>query len=471
MKTDRGPHVDTEPTATPRIELAFFGLLLGMLLVQLDTNIVVAALPTISADVGAGGAIAGVTAAYLLAVTVTTPVAGKLGDVVGRRAVFVTSVLVFAAGSLACAAAPTMAMLVAFRAVQGAGGAGLVVTAVSTLGALFDKTELIRRQIWLTGVTAVAALAGPPAGGHLSELAGWPAIFLINVPVCALALALGYRGIPGGTGTATLRGFDVAGALLLCTATSCLVVLGSFESLAKSPVAATVILGLAVVAAIAFVRRERRAADPLIPLTIFAEPGLARSITVTAIGGISLFGTFTFIPLAVIAGTGYGVSTVSTLLVALTSGQLAVTATFSIVARRFTRMATWGRLGLILGIAGLGQLAVLPLIDTAPRATALTLAISGLAFSGAALGLLMQAYTLLGISTAPPQHFGSAMATLTLARQLGGSIGTAAFGWLLITLPDPAHAITAILGTAALLLLTATIAAPRSRHEPATEQP
>ncbi|MDQ7911006.1 MFS transporter [Phytohabitans sp. ZYX-F-186] len=240
---------------------------------------------------------------------------------------------------LACAAAPSMALLVAFRAIQGIGGAGLIVTAVSTLGVLFDKAELIRRQIWLTATTAVAALAGPPAGGYLSELAGWPSIFLVNVPICGLALAIGCQGLPGRAGTARLRGFDVAGAMLLLVATSCAVVLGSFEPLASSPVVAPAILALAAVAAIAFVRRERRAADPLIPPAIFATPGLARSITVTAIGGIALFGTFTFVPLAVIAGTGYGISTVSTLLVALTAGQLTVTAAFSIVVRRFLRMA------------------------------------------------------------------------------------------------------------------------------------
>lgn len=471
MQIDKAPQPATRLAVAPRVELAFFGLLLGMLLAQFDTNIVVAALPKISADLKAGPAIAGVTAAYLLTVTVTTPIAGKLGDIVGRRAVFVASVLMFAVGSLACAMAPSMVLLVAFRALQGIGGAGLVVTAVSTLGALFDRTELIRRQIWLTAVTAVAALAGPPAGGYLSELAGWPTVFLVNLPVCMLAVAIGYRGLPGRSDAARLRGFDVSGAVLMLVAASCVVVLGAFESLASSPVLAPAILVLGAIATAALVRRERRAADPLIPPTIFAAPGLARSIAVTAIGGVALFGTFTFVPLAVIAGTGYGVSTVSTLLIALTAGQLTVTATFSIVARKIPRMASWGRLGLLLGVAGLGLLALLPLITTAPDPVVLAVAVVGLALSGGALGLLMQAYTLLGIGTAPPEHFGSAMATLTLARQLGGSIGAAAFGWLLITLSGSPHAVIAILGTAALLLVAAIVVAPRHSDEPQSRQP
>jgi predicted MFS family arabinose efflux permease len=384
--------------------------------------------------------------------------------------VFVGSVLVFAAGSLACALAPSMLLLVAARAVQGIGGAGLVVTAVSTLGVLFDRTELIRRQIWLTAVMAIAALAGPPLGGYLSEFAGWPAIFLVNLPVCVLALAIGYRGLPGKSGTTSLRGFDIAGAVLVLVASSAVVVLGSFEMVASSPVLAPLVLALAVVAAVAFVRREQRAADPLIPPTIFGSPGLARSIAVTGIGGIALFGTFTFVPLAVIAGTGYNVQAVSTLLVALTAGLLVVTATFSVLARKFPRMVPWGRLGLFLGVVGLSLLAVLPLITASAGWVVLSIAVAGLALSGAVLGLLMQAYTLLGISTAPPEHFGSAMATLTLARQLGGSIGAAAFGWLLITMSGSANATVAILGLAALLLAAGFTIAPRRRDEPEAEQ-
>ncbi|MFE2871706.1 MFS transporter [Embleya sp. NPDC059259] len=469
MKTETPPRSGNRRAVPARVELAFFALLLGMLLAQLDTNIVVAALPGIGDDLDAGPAIAGVTAAYLLAVTVTTPIAGKLGDILGRRAVFVGSVLVFAAGSLACALAPSMPLLVAARAVQGIGGAGLIVTAVSTLGMLFDKTELIRRQVWLTAVTAIAALAGPPVGGYLSAWAGWPAIFLVNLPVCVLALVIGCRGLPGRSGTTSLRGFDLAGAVLMLVATSGIVVLGSFEAIAGSVVPSAALLALSVLATIAFVGRERRAADPLVPPAIFASRGLSRSIIVTGIGGAALFGTFTFVPLAVNAGTGYDMSTVSTLLVALTAGQLVITATFSVVARKFPRIVPWGRLGLMLGVVGLGLLSILPLGSTWPSALVLGIALVGLALSGAALGLLMQAYTLLGITSAPPAHFGSAMATLTLARQLGGSIGAAAFGWLLIMMSGSSDATVAILAVAAVLLAIGLVVAPRRRDESEAE--
>jgi MFS family permease len=449
-----------------RRELAFVALMLGMLLAQLDTNIVVAALPTIAADLHAGSAIAGLTAAYLLTVTVTTPLAGKLGDLLGRRVVFVASVLIFAAGSVACALSGSMLTLVLARAVQGIGGSGLIVTAVSTLGELFDKTELVRRQIWLTASMAVSALAGPPLGGFVSTAWGWPAIFLINLPVCVLALAIGTRGLPTRTSRSTLRDFDLAGTLLIAAVASSIVLLGSFDDLATSPLWAPALLIVAVAGTLGFVARERRATDPLIPPALFASVGLAKSIVVTGLTGIALFGTFAFVPLAIIAGTGYDTAAVSTMLVALTGGQLVVSATFAIVARRYPRMAPWGRLGLLMGVVGLGLIATLPLLSSADPTITLALALVGLALAGAALGLSMQAYTILGIATAPSAQIGSAMATLTFARQLGGSLGAATFGWLLIVLPTSPAALSVVLGAAALTLVVGLALAPRRSDEP-----
>jgi MFS family permease len=444
-----------------RTELGFVALMLGMLLAQLDTNIVVAALPSIGGDLGAGAAIAGVTAAYLLTVTVITPLAGKLGDVVGRRTVFALSVGVFAVGSVACALSGSMLALILARALQGVGGAGLIVVAVSTLGELFDKAELVRRQVWLTAVTAVSALAGPPLGGVMSVAWGWPAIFLVNVAVCLVAVVIGVRGLPGRQAAVGLRDFDVLGTVLVAVVAAGVVLLGSFDGLARSVVWAPALVVLVVAGAGFFVRWERRAVDPLIPPSLFASRGLARSIAVTGLSGIALFGSFTFVPLAVIAGTGYDAAAVSGLLVALTGGQLAVTATFSVVARRYPRMAPWGRLGLGTGVVGMGLLALLPGLSHAGPVLAVGVAVVGLVLSGAALGLSMQAYTLLGITTAPPAHFGSAMATLTFARQLGGSLGAAVFGWIVIVLPGSSAALSVALGAAAFALAVGFVVAPR----------
>jgi MFS family permease len=446
-------------------ERAFAALLLGMLVAQLEGTIVVAALPAIGADLGQPEAAPGVFTVSLLAVTVSTPVHGALGDRFGRRAVFVGAMLLFAAGSLTSAVAPTFPALLAARVLQGIGGGGLVVTAISTLGELFDAGERIARQIWGTAVFAVSSLAGPPLGGLVAAAAGWRWVFALPLPICAIALALGWRAVPGPR-ERRHGAFDVGGAALVAVGGAALVALGSSDTLGRSPLWGPLLTGAVLACGVAFVRVERRAANPLVPPGLFAIAPLARAVAVTALSGVALFGTFAFVPLALAAGLGTGTAITGTLLLALTGGQLAASTAFSVLARRRPTLAPWGRLALALGIAGLGLLAALPQL-AGPAPLRYAVAVAGLAMAGAALGLSMAAYTLLGMSLAPPERMGTAMGTLTFARQLGGSLGAAAFGWLLIAAPDPATGLTIVLAAAAAVVACALVIAPRTRHVPA----
>lgn len=445
-------------------ELAFAALLLGMLVAQLEGTIVVAALPAIGADLGQPEAAPAVFTVSLLAVTVSTPVQGALGDRFGRRAVFVGALLLFVAGSLASALASTFPALLAARVLQGVGGGGLVVTAISTLGELFDARERIGRQIWSTAVFAVSSLAGPPLGGLVSAAVGWRWVFALPLPICAVALVLGWRAVPGPR--ERRHGvFDVGGAALVAVGGAALVALGSSDALGRSPLWAPLLVGAVLTCAVAFVHVERRAANPLVPPALFTIGPLARAIAVTALSGVALFGTFAFVPLALAAGLGTGTAITGTLLLALTGGQLAASTAFSVLARRRPALAPWGRLALALGIAGLGLLAALPQLD-GPTPLRYAVAVAGLAMAGAALGLSMAAYTLLGMELAPAARMGATMGTLTFARQLGGSLGAAAFGWLLIATPDPATGLTVVLAAAAALGAGALVIAPRSGHVP-----
>jgi MFS family permease len=457
-------HVSSlDETSRSSRNAAFVALLLGMLLAQLDTNVVVAAWPTIASDLGDADAVAGVTAIYLLTVTVSTPVLGKLGDMVGRRTVFVASLLTFSVASLACAAAPSLLALVSARALQGVGGGGLVVTAIAAMGELFDRDELVRRQIWLTSSFGVASLAGPPLGGLVAAGPGWQWIFLINLPISALAVAVGLCTLPSrARGGSRPPGFDGRGAVLIAVGGACIVALGSSASLAENPLWAPVLAVSAAVCTIGFVRTERRAASRLIPPSLFGIPTLARSIAATGLSGFALFGIFTFVPLAVTAGTGLGPGPVGTLLLALTGGQLALATTFAVLVRRRPNVAAWGRLGLALGAGGLLLLAVVPQLPDAADALTVGLSIVDMALAGAALGLTLSAYTLLGQTTAPREHFGASMATLTFARQLGGSIGAATFGWILLTITDSTTALTTLLAIAAAAIAAGFMIAPRT---------
>ncbi|GAB2907956.1 MFS transporter [Streptomyces mayteni] len=444
---------------------AFFALLIGMLMAQLDTTIVVAALPSITGDLESGGAVAGVTAAYLLTVTVSTPVHGRLGDLLGRQAVFRGALALFALGSLACALAPSLPALIAARALQGLGGGGLVVTAISALAQLFGREEMVRRQGYLTGVLAVSTLAGPPLGGLLAAGPGWRWIFLVNLPLCALAALLAWDGLPGRVGGGPRPRFDVAGTALVTAVGVGVVALGASESLARG-LGAVVVLAVVTACAAAFVVVERRAAAPLIPPALFTDPGVARSIVSTGLAGTALFGAFTFVPLAVQRGTGVGAGATGVLLLALTGGQLLATATFSVLARRYAVLPDWGRLALVMGAVGMAGLATLPALSGEGGVLALGLAGGGMALTGAALGLSMQAYTLLAQGRARVELIGATMGTLTFARQLGGSLGTAAFGWVVLAAATERAGLTLALGVAAGCLVAALVVAPRRRDDP-----
>jgi MFS family permease len=442
--------------------VAFAALLLGMLMATLDTNVVVAALPSIGAALGHPGEVAGVTAAYLLAVAVMTPLHGSLGDRWGRRLMFLGSVTVFGIGSAACAVAPTMTALIAFRAVQGVGGSGLIVAAAAAMAELFSREELMRRQGWMTGVFA-SSIAGAPMGGFLAGGLGWRWIFLVNLPACLAALFLGAGSVPARrAGRDARRRFDTAGMVLVAVAGTGIVVLGSSAALAASPVWAPVLALVVAVAVTGFARVERRAENPLVPPRVMADPGLGRSAVTTLCSGVALFGSFTFVPLALTEGTGSHPVTTGLLLLPMSIGQVVVTGGFAVLVRRWPAVAAWGRLGMALGVAGLTAMAAVPAL--APGAGRTVLAAAGLALAGAALGVSMQAYTLIAQVRAPASIMGATMATLTFARQIGGSAGIALFGWIILLLAAPAG-LSVVFALAALALAVALLAAPGSSHD------
>ncbi len=434
--------------------VAFAGLLLGMAMAQLDGLIVTAALPSIGADLHARTGLVAVTAAGLLTLTVATPLHGRLGDLYGRRVSFVGSVLVFAAASAWCAAAPDLGSLVAARALQGLGGSGLIVTAMSALGELFERDELLRRQGWQTAVFAAATLGGPPLGGLLAAGPGWRWIFLVNLPLCVPALVLGMRGLPAKPRRTTEK-FDVAGSLLLVAAGSAVVALGTVDALAHSPLWTPVLAGTAVATGFLFVRRQRRAKTPLISPKVFADPVLARAILVNGLAGAALYGTFTYV--ALVAALGADAAATGLLLVAMTAGQLALSASFAALARRHPETAAWGRFGCLLGTAGLAAVAVAAALGGTPWLLA-----PGLFAIGAAFAVCTSAYTVLGQTRARRDLLGVTLGSLTFTRQAGGLAGAAVFGWLALAMTGGlgAAGLTVVFGAAAAIMLVACVTAP-----------
>src|SRR4051794_13762771 len=274
----RGQLVAVEQAAPPgpdeldrrRMNLVFGTVLLGILLSALDQTIVSTALPTIVGDLGGGQHLAWVVSSYLLADTIATVLAGKFGDLFGRKLIFQVSAGTFVVGSAACGLAGSMSWLIAWRAVQGLGAGGLAVTATALIADVVPLRERGKYQGALGAVFGVTTVIGPLLGGLFTDHLSWHWCFLVNLPLGILVIAVAARTMPSvrssGRPTIDYAGIAaisvVAGGLTLATS------LGGTQYEWTSPL----IIGLFVAAALAvpaFIYVERRAAEPMLPLHLF----------------------------------------------------------------------------------------------------------------------------------------------------------------------------------------------------------
>src|SRR3954447_1374177 len=223
--SNEGGAMNTEPARPPIAIL--LALALGVLLAALDQTIVATALPTVAGDLGGLSDLAWVVTAYLVAETVSMPLYGKLGDVVGRKRVLIVAIMLFLAGSALSGLAASMTELAAFRALQGLGAGGLIVTAMAVIAELVPPRERARYMGMIGGVFAVASVAGPLAGGLLVDQLSWRWIFYVNLPVGAAALAVIATKLPRSE-RAERKPVDGMGAVLLTTAAATLVLVCSW---------------------------------------------------------------------------------------------------------------------------------------------------------------------------------------------------------------------------------------------------
>ncbi|WP_327656569.1 DHA2 family efflux MFS transporter permease subunit [Streptomyces sp. NBC_00483] len=420
LTTTAGPSADT--TGAPsRIVIA--GLLLGIVLATLDGTIVGTALPVIVDDLGGLDHLSWVVTAYLLATAVTTPLWGKIGDLYGRKGSYLTSIVIFLAGSVLCGLAQDMGQLIAFRAVQGIGAGGLFVGALSLVGTLLGPAEAGRSQSVIGVLLPAAMIGGPLLGGFLTDQLNWRWAFYVNVPVGAVTLAIVGAGVRVRTERVRAR-VDLAGAALLTAAILALTLLSSWAGVTyawMSPQIAA--LALVSVAALAgFVAVERRAAEPVIPPRLFRDRnfGVAQVLTFTA--GAAMIAAATYLPQYMqhvrgMSSTGSGLLLLP-LMLGMMGAQLAI-------GRRVSNGGRYRRYPIAGGaLATAGALALLLLgAETATwAASALPLAL------GIGLGCLFQPSLLITMNSAEPRDIGAAGGTQTLLRTVGGSLGVAVLG-------------------------------------------
>ena len=395
-------------------------LALMLALSGLDQTVLSTALPTIVQSLHGQSLAAWVFSAYLMASTAVIPLYGKLADRVGVRPMLLLATGLFTLGSLACALAPSMPLLVAARALQGLGGGGLMTLAMLAVASLYPPAERGRRMGLLGAVYSLSTLVGPLGGALVLQVASWQAAFWINVPCAALAWAVLSRS-PFAAPHGPRHRLDVAGAVLLSAALVALL-LATRHDLAPATVTAAVAIGIGLLLAWAFV--ERHAEDPILPLAMFRRAPFAGTAAISAASGVLLFAAVVFMPLYLQRGLGFGAlgSALHTLPL-----MLGITVGAQVAGRALRGGASLRGLGTVAAasaaLAFIGLAAVLQFAHEA--AWALAVALSPL---GLGLGLMFPLVTVVAQRSALPQQIGIATATPVMLRSLGGAFGVALLG-------------------------------------------
>ncbi|HEY3733540.1 MAG TPA: MDR family MFS transporter [Streptosporangiaceae bacterium] len=418
------PPVAEPPALGQRRLLIIIGaLLLGMLLAALDQTIVATALPTIAGDLHGLSHLSWVVTAYILASTASTPLWGKLGDQYGRKIFFQASIVIFLAGSILAGLSASMLELIVFRAVQGIGGGGLIIGAQAIVGDVVSPRERGRYQGIFGSVFGVTSVVGPLVGGFFVQHLSWRWVFYINLPIGAVALVVTAVVLPA-TATRVHHAIDYLGTILLAGAATSLVLLttlgGNTYRWASAPIIIMAVAG--VVLLVAFVLAERRAAEPVLPLRLFASRVFSVSGAVGFVVGFAMFGAITYLPqyMQVVKGdspTGSGLK-----LLPLMAGLLLTSTLSGILISRWGRYKIFPILGtaaMTLGMYLLSHLGV----ATSTLESSLYMFVLGVGIGG-----VIQVLVIAVQNVVPYRDLGAATSGTTFFRSIGGSFGTAVFG-------------------------------------------
>jgi EmrB/QacA subfamily drug resistance transporter len=424
------------PLTRPQLVGTLTGLLLAALLAAIDQTIVGTAEPRIIAQLSGFDRYPWIATVYLLTSTVSVPIFASLSDIHGRKPFILLGAILFVATSALCGAAGKLAFvpfdgmgqLILFRGLQGI-GAGMVIGLLFTIvGDIFSPAERGRYQGLFAAVWGVASIFGPTLGGWLTDHWSWRACFWVNLPVGAVAVAAIYLEFPNMKPRGSTRRLDWAGfATLIGTFVPLLLALTWATEYGWTSTRVDSLLVLSGVMLLIFLSVESRAAEPVVPLVLFRNSIISICSVCAFVLGVGMFGVIIYLPLFMQGVLGVSATQSGNLLTPLMMGAVIGSVVGGQTVSRSRRYKAVAMVGTVLVASGMLFFARMSAVTTWTYVSA------GMVIAGLGMGLLQPVYTLAVQNVAPVQQMGAATSSTIFFRQIGSTVGVAAFGSLMLT--------------------------------------
>ena len=402
-------------------------LVLAVLLASLDQTIVSTALPRIAKDLNGFSNIAWVSAAYLLASTAVTPLWGKLGDMFGRKRLYLAATTTFLVASVACGLAQNLIELIGARVLQGVGGGGMIVLTFALVGDIVAPSERGRYQGMFGSVYGVASIIGPLLGGVFTDHLTWRWAFGINLPVGLVALAIAARALPAATRGTKAR-IDYLGSLILAGIATGLVLITSFgERWGWGSPAIVGLIAATIALAAVLVPVERRATAPVLPPAMLGSRTVVYSSLIAFLANAAMFAVLVYLPtyLQIVHGVSATLSGISML--PLVAGLVISQSLAGRWAAHVERLRMILLAGLTANLAGLLLLSTIGATTSTPALSVYFL------ITGVGIGMIPMVVLTTVQNTVPATDLGAASAVVTFARSIGAAFGVAIYATLLNT--------------------------------------